>query len=564
MFAILRRRRLALLSAAVLASSFLPALSAAQESPVLETERIYSEIPFKEVLIVPKRMPGRRARAQSVQPSSDDPLSFFTPLTDPYQHEESGIAPTGNIPIDFQLAAVRVTKRDGSVVVFPPPVQSRAELAALLFGATSSLRAIVEEISWGQSSIRDGSIGETPIPDGAYKTIQVDLRKEPNRSEAFCYSVPAQRESGRGRYTFVSSAARDFFDCPWAAVTSIVNGGIFVAMDTGGVPQDQRDKFLRVVAHEHGHLLGLMHSHGKAINAPQLGKIAIEYGDPNCIMGFGFVTATNRVNAAQSYRLGWIQRDEILVLSEPGTYTVQITSADSGPGASLPSSVWIFREPREYRSAAPSLFVVSSSVQSQIFTLLSRNDSGWTTSSIPEGLIVQSVPLDNGFILEPPYVKGRPTDSGSFMEGTVASGSPLELASAGITVRLLARVGSTSTVEIEIRDLAGVFARIGLDGVLELQDILEKTLLIQDTRKLSDSDKRVLAALNRVIGKTTRVLRSTKPFSSELFRDSRRLGGILKDMRSHASRANDGSAPSRLSVRKLKADVTKYLELAER
>ncbi len=150
-------------------------------------------------------------------------------------------------------------------------------------------------------------------------------------------------------------------DGTFAASASWLVSSYFTSNDMG----------VKLLAHEAGHQLGLMHSRSRDYGAEALGALSTtgtlsEYGDYQSTMGYWNL---GHYTGSQKLKLGWQQSgSNVLTVQTSGTYQIQPTEvATSGAqtlkilrGTGNTSYIWV-----EYRQAIGSY---DSTLNSQIFT----------------------------------------------------------------------------------------------------------------------------------------------------------------------------------------------------
>ncbi|EFJ51429.1 hypothetical protein VOLCADRAFT_87706 [Volvox carteri f. nagariensis] len=149
-------------------------------------------------------------------------------------------------------------------------------------------------VRWSVTSTPDEGIlsGMAEAADSAAKALGIPA----DRYDTRVYLLP----------DVIGSSSWGTINCPYSPLP--------VRVWTGAVSGSNAQ--LRLLVHEMGHNLGLMHSRGYDENG-----VLLEYGDESCPMGF--VQVPTHYNAAQSVWLGWTVPQEVLGADNllPGTWT---------------------------------------------------------------------------------------------------------------------------------------------------------------------------------------------------------------------------------------------------
>ena len=416
-------------------------------------------------------------------------LDSFERIGGPTSYDFQSVGPR---KVAVILANVIAENKDDSTRFIPAPSYSAEQVREFMFGSSESVDSTLRASSWGKSYL-DGDLTGDTQPDiiGPITLRYLSNQETDGKGSApdyaggdrktvgdVCYDLPILSDLIDGGFIdestptdampliLVDKGVTSYFNCPWMAVTDQGSRGgaqsIVSTLEPITAGTDPRDRNRMAIVHELGHAMGLDHSHGDSITyeGPDqtLGNALKDYGDLACTMGLGPAFSLGQFNVPQAYRLGWLPRGSAIEITRAGTYTVTLGNPAHGPYSTNPTSLWIERRVASDSTAAPGFIVVSAgtggAMNKKIQLTQAETDGPLTLTArehVPFGLTIHSVSLaaipNTGGYLK------RPQDGASYLEGMIPLNEQLVVKNLGVTVKLLARDGDNSIVEVQVKDL---------------------------------------------------------------------------------------------------------------
>ena len=230
-------------------------------------------------------------------------------------------APAGvGVPREIRVAVALLNFDDAPVKPF-----ASGAVADTLFGPQESLARLYNEQSFGLARVSGDVFGWFTVRRGAPGCDFGDW------ADSATAAIGADVLSA---YTNLLVVFPDVETCDWSDLAYV--GGTTAWIN--GEPS------VRAAAHELGHNLGLGHASSLACDSPD-GPVALgpdcskanEYGDPFTLMGSG---GTVHINGIHKRQLGWLTQQNVVEVSESGTYTL----APLGSNSTEPQILRIGRE----------------------------------------------------------------------------------------------------------------------------------------------------------------------------------------------------------------------------
>ena len=512
------------------------------------------------------------------------------------------------------LANILAVNKDGSTRFIPAPTYSAEQLKDFVFGPNNSVASQFRATSWGKTFL-DGDITGDNKPDIigpitlTYKSGQETDEKGPAPDYAggdttklgdICTEPPILGDliaegildesspNDAMPLVLVDAGVRRYFNCPWYAATDPGSrGGQQTIISTlepitasPGVKKTNR----AAIVHEFGHAMGLNHSQGNSITyeGPNeiLGELVKGYGDLSCNMGWGAHYGISQFNVPQSYRAGWLARRSTIEITRPGSYTVTLDDTAAGPYANGPTSVWIERRvfdtaqsPNWDTTQAPGFIVVSAGTGGAMIKRVKATQTTMTApiertvlESVPFGLTVHSVPLTAHPSPEAPRYLNRDTGGASFLEGMTTLNEEFTVPHLGVTVKLLARVGTKSIVQVTVKDLHQVVTE-NIERVAP--GTLNALTTIVNLRFGGTLSRQELAALSTIanfVSDTYNVLEGSDAVSPKNYEAAKDTQDLVNSAARLSRQVLQGSFIPRLSMSRiaaLKRDAATYLRYAK-